>query len=86
MLQIGVLFQKIRGKGVSGVSDLGSKLGLTSVGVSHAPDRLVQEELIARSEDLKTSAGAPDQKNQPTRGGFRLDIEHRKGVEAECYG
>jgi len=56
VLQIGAMFQ-IHSKGVSGVSDLGSKLGITSAGASQMLDRLVQQGLTARSEDPKDRRG-----------------------------
>ena len=56
MLQIGAMFQ-IHSNGVSGVSDLGSKLGITSAGASQMLDRLVQQGLTARSEDPKDRRG-----------------------------
>jgi DNA-binding MarR family transcriptional regulator len=56
VLQMGAMFQ-IHNKGVSGVSDLGSKLGITSAGASQMLDRLVQQGLTARSEDPKDRRG-----------------------------
>jgi DNA-binding MarR family transcriptional regulator len=50
MSQIGALFQ-IHHKGVSGVSDLGEHLGVTSAAASQMLERLVQQGLILRSED-----------------------------------
>jgi DNA-binding MarR family transcriptional regulator len=50
MSQIGALFQINRGG--SGVSDLGDGLGITSAAASQMIERLVQLELILRSEDL----------------------------------
>ena len=38
-------------KGAGGVSDLGEELGVTSAAASQMLDRLVQQELILRSED-----------------------------------
>lgn len=38
-------------KGASGVSDLGEELGVTSAAASQMLDRLVQQNLILRSED-----------------------------------
>jgi DNA-binding MarR family transcriptional regulator len=49
MSQIGALF-RIH-KGVSSVSDLGDDLGITRAAVSQMLERLVQQELILRSED-----------------------------------
>ena len=49
MSQIGALFQ-IR-RGASGVSDIGDDLGVTSAAASQMLERLVQQQLILRSED-----------------------------------
>jgi DNA-binding MarR family transcriptional regulator len=56
MPQIGALF-RIQHKGISGVSDIGSELGITSAGASQMLDRLVQLGLIARSEDPNDRRG-----------------------------
>ena len=50
MSQVGALFQ-IQHRGSSGVTDLGDKLGVTSSAASQMLERLVQQELILRSED-----------------------------------
>ncbi len=50
MSQIGALFQINRG--ACGVSDLGDGLGITSAAASQMIERLVQLDLILRSEDL----------------------------------
>ena len=50
MSQIGALFH-IRRKGASGVSDVGDELGITSAAASQMLERLVQQELVLRSED-----------------------------------
>jgi DNA-binding MarR family transcriptional regulator len=50
MPQIGVLFQLDHG-GASGISNLSDDLGITSAAGSQMLDRLVQQELILRSED-----------------------------------
>lgn len=50
MSQVSALFQ-IRRKGASGVSCIGDELGITSAAASQLLDRLVQQELISRSED-----------------------------------
>jgi len=50
MSQIGALFHLHR-RGSSAVSDLGEHLGVTSAAASQMLDRLVQQELILRSED-----------------------------------
>ena len=50
MPQIGVLFQLNHG-GTSGISNLSDDLGITSAAGSQMLDRLVQQELILRSED-----------------------------------
>ncbi len=50
MAQLGVLL-KIQHKGVSGVSDIGSNLGVTNSAASQMLERLVQIHLINRSED-----------------------------------
>lgn len=50
MSQIGALFH-IRRAGSSGVTDLGDDLGVTSSAASQMLERLVQQELILRSED-----------------------------------
>jgi DNA-binding MarR family transcriptional regulator len=50
MSQIGALIQ-IHRRGVSGVSDVGDDLGITSAGASQMLERLVQQGLIVRSED-----------------------------------
>ena len=49
MSQIGAMF--FLHKGSSGVSDLGDELGVTSAAASQMLERLVQQELILRSED-----------------------------------
>lgn len=49
MSQIGALFHIQRG--ASGVSDLGEGLGVTSAAASQMLERLVQQQLIVRSED-----------------------------------
>ncbi len=49
MSQIGALFHIHHG--TSGVSDIGEDLGVTSAAASQMLDRLVQQGLIARSED-----------------------------------
>lgn len=48
--QIGALFH-IRRKGASGVSDIGDELGITSAAASQMLERLVQQELVLRTED-----------------------------------
>jgi DNA-binding MarR family transcriptional regulator len=50
MSQVGALFQ-IQHRGSSGVTDLGDELGVTSSAASQMLERLVQQELILRSED-----------------------------------
>ncbi|HSF83083.1 MAG TPA: MarR family transcriptional regulator [Anaerolineales bacterium] len=50
MSQFGALFHLHR-MGSSGVSDLGDHLGVTSAAASQMLERLVQQELILRSED-----------------------------------
>ncbi|MBC8332997.1 MAG: winged helix-turn-helix transcriptional regulator [Anaerolineae bacterium] len=50
MSQIGALFH-IHRMGSSGVTDLGDHLGVTSAAVSQMLERLVQQELISRTED-----------------------------------
>ena len=50
MSQLGALFH-IHRRGSSGVTDLGEHLGVTSAGASQMLDRLVQQDLILRSED-----------------------------------
>jgi DNA-binding MarR family transcriptional regulator len=50
MPQIGALFHLNRG-GTSGVSNISDDLGVTSAAASQMLDRLVQQELILRSED-----------------------------------
>ena len=50
MSQIGALYH-LRRRGHSGVSDLGEHLGVTSAAASQMLDRLVQQELILRTED-----------------------------------
>ena len=49
MSQIGALFQINHGR--SNVSDLGDGLGITNAAASQMLERLVQQELILRSED-----------------------------------
>ena len=49
MSQVGALFQIHRG--TSNVSDLGEGLGITIAAASQMLERLVQQELIRRSED-----------------------------------
>jgi DNA-binding MarR family transcriptional regulator len=56
MPQIGALF-RIKHKGASGVSDIGSELGITSAGASQMLDRLVQLGLIVRTEDPNDRRG-----------------------------
>ena len=50
MSQMGALFH-IHRRGSRGVTDLGDHLGVTSAGASQMLERLVQQELILRSED-----------------------------------
>jgi DNA-binding MarR family transcriptional regulator len=50
MSQLGALFH-IHRRGSSGVTDLGEDLGVTSSAASQMLERLVQQELILRSED-----------------------------------
>ena len=50
MSQVGALFQ-IHRKGACGVSDIGDDLGVTSAAASQMIERLVQQDLITRSED-----------------------------------
>jgi DNA-binding MarR family transcriptional regulator len=50
MSQIGAL-QMIRHRGVSGVSGMGSNLGITSAAASQMLERLVHQGLVVRSED-----------------------------------
>ena len=50
MSQLGALFLIHRGGG-SGVTDLGDDLGVTSSAASQMLERLVQQELVLRSED-----------------------------------
>jgi DNA-binding MarR family transcriptional regulator len=50
MPQIGVLFQLNRGA-TSGISNISDDLGVTSAAASQMLDRLVQQELILRTED-----------------------------------
>jgi DNA-binding MarR family transcriptional regulator len=49
MSQTGALFH-IRRRGACGVSDIGDDLGVTSAAASQMLERLVQQDLIARSE------------------------------------
>ncbi len=49
MSQVGALFQINRGR--SNVSDLGEGLGITTAAASQMLERLVQQDLILRSED-----------------------------------
>ena len=49
MSQIGALLH-IHGEGDSGVSDLGDDLGITTPAASQMLERLVQQELVVRSE------------------------------------
>jgi DNA-binding MarR family transcriptional regulator len=56
MPQIGTLF-RIQHKGISGVTDIGSELGVTSAAASQMLDRLVQQGLVARSEDPNDRRG-----------------------------
>jgi len=49
MSQVGALFQINRGR--SNVSDLGEGLGISTAAASQMLERLVQQELILRSED-----------------------------------
>jgi DNA-binding MarR family transcriptional regulator len=51
MAQLGTMFH-IYQKGVCGVSDIGSDLGVTNSAASQMLERLVQLKLITRSEDL----------------------------------
>lgn len=50
MSQLGALFH-LHHKGCVGVTDLGDHLGVTNAAVSQMIERLVQQELILRSED-----------------------------------
>ena len=50
MSQLGALFH-IHRSGSSGVTDLGDHLGVTSAAASQMLERLVQQELILRTED-----------------------------------
>jgi len=50
MAQINALF-RLHHKGACGVSDLGDELGVTSAAASQLLERLVQQGLVARSED-----------------------------------
>jgi DNA-binding MarR family transcriptional regulator len=50
MSQLGALFH-IHHKGSRGVTDVGEHLGVTSAAASQMLERLVQQELILRSED-----------------------------------
>jgi len=50
MPQIGALFHLKRG-GTTGISNISDDLGVTSAAASQMLDRLVQQELILRSED-----------------------------------
>jgi DNA-binding MarR family transcriptional regulator len=50
MSQLGALFY-IQHKGSTGVTDLGDHLGVTSAAASQMLERLVQQELVMRSED-----------------------------------
>ena len=50
MSQLGALF-RIQHRESSGVTDLGDKLGVTSSAASQLLERLVQQELVLRSED-----------------------------------
>jgi DNA-binding MarR family transcriptional regulator len=50
MSQLGALFH-IHRMGSSGVTDLGENLGVTSAAASQMLERLVQQDLILRSED-----------------------------------
>lgn len=49
MSQIGALFRIHKGSG--GVSDIGDELGVTSAAASQMLERLVQQDLILRTED-----------------------------------
>jgi len=50
MSQYGALMN-LHHKGACGVSDIGDRLGITSAAASQMLDRLVQQEIIDRSED-----------------------------------
>ena len=50
MSQIGTLFH-LHGKGTMGVTDVGEHLGITSPAASQLIERLVQQNLIERTED-----------------------------------
>lgn len=50
MSQIGALLH-IHHEGASGVSEIGGDLGITAAAASQMLDRLVQQELVVRSED-----------------------------------
>lgn len=49
MSQMGTLF-RLRRQGSSGVSQIGSELGISSAAVSQMLERLVQQDLVVRSE------------------------------------
>ena len=52
MSQFGAL-QFIKHRGACGVSDIGDELGISSAAASQMLDRMVQQELIQRTEDAK---------------------------------
>jgi len=56
MPQIGALF-RIHHKGVCGVSDIGDELGISSAAASQMLERLVQQQLIYRTEDPNDRRG-----------------------------
>ena len=56
MTHLGAMFH-IHSKGSCGVTDLGDHLGVTSPAASQMLERLVQQELILRTEDPKDRRG-----------------------------
>ncbi len=56
MSQLGALFH-LHHLGISGVTDLGDHLGVTSAAVSQLLDRLIEQELILRTENPNDRRG-----------------------------
>jgi len=56
MSQIGALF-RIHHKGVCGVSDIGDELSISSAAASQMLERLVQQQLVYRTEDPNDRRG-----------------------------
>jgi DNA-binding MarR family transcriptional regulator len=77
MSQIGALFQIDRGR--SNVSDLGAGLGISIAAASQMLERLVQQDLIRRSEDPQDRRAKQLVLTEKGRRIIRESIEARQG-------